>query len=308
MGRKRRGLPIHGWMVIDKPPAMTSAAVVGKVRRLTGAAKIGHGGTLDPLATGVLPLALGEATKTVAYAMDGIKIYLFTVRWGEARSTDDSEGGVTAESPVRPSAEAITAVLERFTGDIEQVPPDFSAVKVGGRRAYALARAEQPLELQPRRVHIEAISLVGMPDADHAEFQVASGKGAYMRALARDLAEALGTVGHIAVLRRTAVGPFSETQAISLDNLAALGHSAALAEHLLPVETALDDIPALALTEAEAQRLRRGQPVPVLPVASRSPLEDIYLGAVVCAKAGGKPVALARIEGGEIRPVRVLNL
>ena len=308
MGRRRGGKPIHGWLVIDKPAGTTSSAVVGKVRALTGAAKAGHGGTLDPQATGVLPVALGEATKTVAYAVSGAKVYRFTVRWGESRSTDDAEGEVTAESDVRPTADDILKALPAFTGDIDQVPPVYSAVKVGGRRAYALARADEPVRLEPRRVRIEHIGLLGQPDADHAEFEVTAGKGTYMRSLARDLALALGTVGHITALRRTSVGPFSEEQAISLDNLAALGHSAPLADYLLPVETALADIPAMALTEAEARRLQCGQPISVLAVASRSPLKNITQGAIVCAKAEGKPVALARITGAEIRPVRVLNL
>lgn len=308
MGRRRTGKPIHGWLVIDKPAGVTSSTVVGIVRRRTGAAKAGHGGTLDPLATGVLPVALGEATKTVSYAVHGAKVYRFTIRWGEARSTDDSEGEVTAESDLRPGADAIAAVLERFTGDIEQVPPAFSAVKVDGQRAYALARARKQVRLDARTVRIERIALLDQPDRDHARFEVVSGKGAYMRSLARDIATALGTVGHIAALRRTAVGPFREEAAISLDKLADLGHSAPLADHLLPVETALADIPALALTEAEARHLQQGKPVAVLPVASRSPLKNVNQGDVVCAMARGKPVALARINGGEIRPLRVLNL
>ena len=308
MGRKRRGRAIHGWMVIDKPAGMTSAAVVGKARRLTDAAKVGHGGTLDPLATGVLPLAFGEATKTVAWAMDGAKVYRFTVRWGEARATDDAEGAVSASSDARPTIEEIESVLPRFVGEIEQVPPTYSAVKVGGRRAYALARDNQPVNLEPRPVVIHRLALIGVPDIDHAEFEAESGKGAYMRSLARDLAVAVGTVGHIEKLRRTRVGPFSEEGAISLEKLAALGHSAPLADYLLPVETALDGIPALVLTVAEARRLQRGQPLPVLPVASRSPLTDIAQGAVVCAMAEGRLVALARIMGGEIRPLRVLNV
>jgi tRNA pseudouridine55 synthase len=295
-------------MVIDKPAGMTSAAVVGKARRLTGAAKVGHGGTLDPLATGILPLAFGEATKTVAWAMDGAKEYRFTVRWGEARATDDAEGAVTATSDARPTIEEIASVLPRFIGEIDQVPPAYSAVKVDGRRAYALARDNQPADLPPRPVVIHRLELIGAPDADHAEFEAQSGKGAYMRSLARDLAMAVGTVGHIEKLRRTRVGPFAEEDAISLEKLAALGHSAPLADYLLPVETALDGIPALVLTEAEARRLQRGQPLPVLPVASRSPLTDIAQGAVVCAMAEGRLVALARIRGGEIRPLRVLNV
>jgi len=305
---RRKGKPIHGWLIVDKPLGVTSAGVVGKVRRLTGAAKVGHGGTLDPLASGVLPLAFGEATKTVAYAMNGTKTYRFTVRWGEARSTDDAEGEVTQTSDIRPTTEEIEAVLPGFTGELDQVPPAYSAVKVEGQRAYALARADIEVELEPRRIRIDEIRLTEEPDADHATFEVVSGKGAYMRSLARDLALALGTVGYVSALRRLAVGPFHEKDAISLDNLAALGHSAPLSDFLLPVETALDDIPALALTEAEGWSLRHGQPVAALPVVSRSSVGRIDPGAVICAMADGKPVALAQFMGAEIRPLRVLNL
>ena len=307
MGRKRRGTPIHGWLVIDKPKGLTSNAVVGRVKRITNAAKIGHGGTLDPLATGLLPLALGEATKTVSYVMDGAKEYRFTIRWGEARTTDDAEGTVTETSVIRPAEAQILAVLDDFIGDIEQVPPAFSAIKIKGERAYKLARADRPPEMKPRTIRIQALKLRDMPDADHASFHVVSGKGAYIRALARDMALALGTFGHISDLRRVAVGPFKEKDAISLDKLESLGHSAPLSEHLLPVETVLDDIPALALTETEARRLRRGQAVPVLPVANRSPFKNIGQGDVVCAMAEGRLVALAKIKGGEIRPFRVMN-
>ncbi len=308
MGRRRRGRDLHGWMIVDKPAGVTSNGVVGQVRRLTGAAKVGHGGTLDPLATGVLPLAFGEATKTVSYAMDGRKVYRFTVRWGVARTTDDAEGEVADTSPARPDADAIRAALGGFVGEIEQVPPRFSAGKVDGRRAYDLARADVEVDIAPRRIVVHRFELRRTIDADHAEFEVESGKGAYMRSLARDLAVVLGTVGHIARLRRTAVGRFSEADAISLDKLQALGHHAALDDYLLPVETALDDIPALALTDPEARRLCNGQPVSLLAVARRSPLSGIPQGATVCAMADGRPVALARIEGGEVRPVRVLNL
>ena len=308
MGRKRRGKPIHGWMVIDKPGTMSSNAVVGAVRRLTGAAKVGHGGTLDPLATGLLPIALGEATKTVSYAMDGTKVYRFSIRWGEQRATDDTEGDVTATSDVRPNEAAIHAALKNFIGTIDQVPPIYSAIKVNGQRAYALARADKPVELESRQIRIDNFELVGMPDSDHAEFEVVSGKGAYMRGLARDLALAVGTLGHIATLRRIRVGPFTEEHAISLEKLESLGHSAPLVDFLLPVQTALADIPALALTETEAQRIRQGQAIAVLPVASRSPSEKVIQGSVVCAMADGKPVALVTIMGGEICPQRVLNL
>ena len=308
MGRKRRGKAIHGWIIIDKPGGLSSNAVVGRVRRLTGAAKVGHTGTLDPMATGVLPMALGEATKIVSYLMDGAKAYRFTVRWGEQRNTDDAEGEVVATSDARPAKEQILAVLGNFIGDIEQVPPVFSAIKIEGKRAYALARADQAPEMKPRTIHIEDLKLLSVVDADHAEFEAVSGKGAYMRSLARDLGTALGTVGHIAQLRRIAVGPFDEKQAISLDKLESLRHSAPLSEHLLPVETVLDDIPALALTETEARKLSQGQAIPVLPVASRSPLKNIGQGDVVRVMAEGRLVALAKINGGEIRPFRVMNL
>ena len=308
MSRKRRGKAINGWLVIDKPLGATSAAVVAQARRTTGAARVGHCGTLDPLATGILPLAFGEATKTVSYAMERPKRYRFVIRWGEARTTDDAEGAILETSVRRPTRDEIASVLDQFTGEVEQVPPIYSAIKVGGRRAYDLARAGEPVKLEPRIVRIDSLELLRVLDADHAEFDVSAGKGAYMRGLARDLARALGTVGHLAELRRTRVGPFSEEHAISLEKLAALGHSAALENHLLPIETALDDIPVLAMTEQEARHLRHGRAVPVLPVASRSPLKNVTKGAVVCAMTEGKLVALARIAGGKIRPVRVLNL
>jgi tRNA pseudouridine55 synthase len=307
MGRKRSGKPINGWLAIDKPFGMTSTAVVAQVRRLTGAAKAGHGGTLDPLATGILPIALGEATKTVSYVMDGAKSYRWRVTWGEQRSTDDAEGEVVATSPNRPTIEAINAALPAFIGEIEQVPPDYSAVKVDGKRAYALARADTKVELKSRIVRIDSFRLT-QSEADWAEFEVETGKGAYIRSLARDLALALGTVGYVSSLRRTVCGPFRESNAIFLESLEDFGHSAASANPVLPVETALDDIPALALTEDEARRLQSGQSVSMLRLAARGTLPTISAGATVRAMADGRLVALARIENGELRPVRVLNL
>jgi tRNA pseudouridine55 synthase len=298
------GRPLHGWLVLDKPPGMSSSQAVGRVKRLTGAAKAGHGGTLDPLATGVLPIALGEATKTVAWAMAGRKTYRFTARWGEARTTDDAEGAVVQESSVRPDEAAILAVLPRFIGRILQTPPRFSALKVAGRRAYALARAEAPVELPPRPVEIGALRLVGRLDADHAEFVAEVGKGTYIRALARDLGAALGTCAYVSALRRTAVGRFGEAAAITLDKLAEIGQFPALFTYLLPIETALDDIPALALSEAEAARLRHGQAI----VLDRSGERALTQGGMVCATAGGRPVALAEVQGERLRPVRVLNI
>lgn len=308
MARKRKGDPVHGWVIIDKPLDLTSSKVVGIVRKSLNAQKAGHGGTLDPLATGVLPIALGEATKTVSYIMDGTKSYRFTICFGEARTTDDREGDVTETSDVRPSLESIEGVLEQFTGEISQVPPIFSAIKVDGKRSYDLARADEAVELKPRHVTIHTMALDHMPDANHAVLNITCGKGTYVRSLARDIARALGTVGHVSELRRTAVGPFSEKDAISLDILNSLGHSAPPGEIVLPIETVLDDIPALALTEQEARRLRHGQAIPALPVATRSPLTNFNLDEIVCAMSGERLVALVKVSGGEIRPVRVMNL
>jgi len=309
MARKRAGRRIDGWLVLDKPSGMTSTAAVTTVKRLTGAAKLGHAGTLDPLATGVLPIAFGEATKTVAYAMAAPKRYRFTVRWGEARDTDDADGSVTVTSDARPAAADIRRVLPEFIGTISQVPPAYSAIKVDGRRAYELARKDLKPDLEAREIRIDRIALRAVPDRDHAEFEVACGKGAYMRGLARDIALSLGTVGHVSGLRRIAVGPFSEGDAISLDQLGGVGHSAARFEtHLLSVAAALDDIPALALTEIEAERLRCGRAVQVLRTADRTRIGELGDGAIVCAMTGDKPIALTRVDGWEIRPVRVLHL
>ena len=307
MGAKRKGDPVHGWLVIDKPRGLTSAKVVAKVRHALNAAKAGHGGTLDPLATGVLPVALGEATKTMAFEFDNRKSYRFTLRFGEARTTDDAEGEVIEASDKRPGDAEIEAVLPRFTGEILQTPPRFSAIKVGGERAYRLARAEAEFELAPRPILIERISFVGREGPDSARFEVVCGRGAYMRSLARDIGAALGTCGYIEELRRLSVGPFAESQAISLDSLLALGHSAAAFESLLPVETALDGIPALALSEGEARSLRSGQPVPLLRAADVDRVDGLKPGISVCAMANGKPVAVAKFDRGQLRPVRVFN-
>lgn len=308
MARRRRGRPVHGWVVVDKPVGPTSTQVVGRVRRVFDAQKVGHGGTLDPTASGLLPIALGEATKTVSYVMDSEKTYRFTVRWGQATDSDDTEGKVTAQSPNRPDEAEIRAVLPDFIGRLSQVPPAYSAIKVSGQRAYDLARAQADFELEAREITITRLDLLDCPDPDHAVFEADCGKGAYMRALARDLGLALNTYGHIAALRRIRVGPFEEDDAISLETLESLGHSAAAFEHLLPVGVALDDIPALNLTENEANRLRCGQAVSLLARADRERIQHLSHGAVVCAMAADTPVALARYEAGEIRPIRVLNL
>ncbi|HKF72791.1 MAG TPA: tRNA pseudouridine(55) synthase TruB [Stellaceae bacterium] len=308
MARKRRGQPIHGWLVLDKPVGVSSARVVAIVRRLFNAEKAGHGGTLDPLASGILPVALGEATKTVAWAMAARKTYRFTVRWGEARTTDDAEGTVIATSDRRPREAEIGAVLSGFVGEIRQRPPTYSALKVAGERAYDLARGGEVVELEARSVRIESLRLRAVPDPDHAEFEAEVGKGTYIRALGRDLALKLGTCGHISALRRTRVGPFDEAHAISLDKLTSLGHSPPPFEHLLPVGTALDDIPALALTEAEAARLRCGQAVLPLRPTDRAFILELGNGQRIRATCGTKLVALAEIADGALRPVRVLNL
>ena len=301
MARRKKGDKIDGWVVLDKPVGLGSTPAVTRVRRLFGAQKAGHGGTLDPLASGVLPIALGEATKTVPFVMDGRKEYRFTLRFGEARSTEDAEGEVTATSDARPADEAIRAALAAFVGEIEQTPPAYSALKIDGERAYDLARAGEVVNLKPRKVMIERLELVSRPDRDHADFVVGCGKGTYIRSLGRDLALALGTVGHLSALRRTAAGPFREGAAISLSKLEALGHIPALLGVLAPVATALDDIPALALTEAQADRLRQGQPVLLTQDALPS-------GALVRAELGGELVALVQSDGTSIKPVRVFNL
>ena len=312
---------IDGWLIVDKPLGLTSTAAVGRVRRLTGAAKVGHGGTLDPLATGVLPIAFGEATKTVGYAMTGAKTYRMRVCWGEERSTDDREGLVTRTSPVRPDAAAIAAALPSFIGEIMQVPPAFSAIKVAGQRSYALARAhaagtgDAPPPLAARLARIDAIRMIDPgTGGDEAEFEVDCGKGVYMRSLARDLARALGACGHVSALRRTRVGPFDLSRAfplaleIPLDKAGDLCDKAAIIAHLLPVSTALDDIPALALTEAEAERLRHGGAVSPGSADLIRRLAALGDGTVVSAFDGERLVALAEVRDGAIRPVRVMNL
>jgi tRNA pseudouridine55 synthase len=307
MARKRRGQPVHGWLILDKPLGMSSSRAVAIVRRLLDAAKAGHGGTLDPLATGVLPIALGEATKTVAYAMGSRKIYRFTLRWGEARSTDDTEGEVIATSATRPSREQILAALPAFEGTSLQRPPDFSAIKVEGERAYDLARAGTTPDLAPRPIEVARLSLLDLPDADHAEFEAEVGKGTYIRALGRDLGLVLGCYAHVSALRRLSVGRFTLDAAISLDKLESLGHSPAASGHLLPIETALDDIPALALSGEEAEALRCGRVVTPLRPSDRARIDLLGDGATIRATSDGRLVALAAIDKGLIRPVRVIN-
>jgi tRNA pseudouridine55 synthase len=305
MMARRRGRPIHGWLCLDKPQGMTSTEAVSQVRRVTGAHKVGHGGTLDPLATGVLPIAMGEATKTVAYAMEGHKHYRFTARLGEARTTDDAEGALVATSDLRPTTAEIEAALARFVGAIEQVPPRFAAVKVEGERAYDLARRGESVELAPRRVQVDRFELVERSDPDHATFELVCGRGTYVRALVRDLGAHLGCLGHVIALRRLRVGPFRIEDAISLTALEQLVADDALAQALLPVDVALGELPSLALTQPQVDRLRAGQTIRVAPGLL---VEDPEADATVCAMVAGRMVALARLRGRELSPVRVFNL
>ena len=309
--RRRKGLPIHGWINIDKPVGPTSTQVIGRVRRLTGAAKVGHAGTLDPLASGVLPIALGEATKTVPYIQDARKIYRFTVRWGEATTTDDREGEVMARSDSRPAAGAIAAILPRFTGAISQAPPAFSAIKVAGERAYDLARAGGTVALAERDIDVYRLDLIGQEDGDHSVFEVETGKGAYVRALARDMGAALGCFGHVSALRRLAVGQFRAENGYPLDFDALPSDIAGLTAHVLPIETVLDDIPALALTADEAQRLRCGQTVGLFTHHHRDWLAELIAEGrdrgIALALWQGKAVAMVRIDSAEAQPVRVFN-
>ncbi len=305
--RKRRGRALDGWLVVDKPAGITSTDVVNRVRRAFAAEKAGHGGTLDPLATGLLPVAFGAATKTVPYVMDGTKLYHFTLRFGEARDTDDADGQVTATSAVRPDDAAIRAALPAFRGDIMQVPPVYSAVKIAGERAYDMAREGRAPDLPPRPARVDRFELIARPDSETAVFEVASGKGVYMRSLARDLAGALGTLGHVAALRRLRVGPFDETMAISLDKIMGSGDTgSASPDLLLPVATALADIPALALTEAESGDLKHGQAISLVALMGRIPSAADPEGGLVRAMAGRRVIGLCRLEDGWLRPDRLL--
>lgn len=301
---------LNGWLVIDKPRGLSSNRAVQIVRRNTGR-KAGHAGTLDPLATGVLPVAIGEATKIVAYAMDGQKRYRFRIRWGVARDTDDCEGEIVGESSLRPRGEEIEAVLRRFVGSIRQVPPAYSAIKVSGRRAYALARKNTPPRLAARSVEIAELRLVGMSDPDHAECEALVGKGTYIRALARDIGQALGTLAHVAELRRLSVGRFTENQAIPLDFIDVGQHISKQSGYLLPLESVLDGIPAVILSEAEAGRLRNGQSL--TPADSKwanfggtDPCQ-LDQAKVVGAWHNEALVALARVENRTLHPIRVIN-
>jgi tRNA pseudouridine55 synthase len=305
--RRRHKREVNGWLVLDKPVGMTSTHAVSVVKRLFAAKRAGHAGTLDPLASGCLPIALGEATKTVPFVMDGRKTYHFTVRWGEERDTDDAEGRVVASNAARPTPEAIRALLPRFTGTIAQVPPRYSALKIEGERAYDLAREGKVVELAPRPVDIHRLEFVAMPDAEHTVLAAECGKGTYVRALARDLGRELGCLGHVVALRRTSVGSFTEACAVNLHALQATCQASPDPNNvpttsLLPVEAGLTALPALVVSRADAGRLARGQAV--LLRGRDAPLMEGW----VAVSTQGSLVALAEMEKGELRPRRIFNL
>jgi tRNA pseudouridine55 synthase len=310
MARKKKGTAVHGWLNLDKPKGMTSTQALGRVRRILNAQKLGHAGTLDPLATGILPIALGEATKTIPYVQDRDKVYSFTVRWGDARDTDDAEGKTIASSDKRPSEAEIIALLPRFIGDIEQTPPQFSAIKLDGERAYDLARAGQKVEIKSRTVSVYDLTLL-KAGQDSADFRLHCGKGTYVRSIARDMGQILGCFGHVRTLRRLSVGDFSEQNAISLDAFEKMMQSPDPDQVLMPVETALDDIPALAMTAEEISRIKQGQSLKFL---SRPDQDRLSVAGIdettdlVLAIGDNKAIALLEKDGAQFHPVKVFNL
>lgn len=286
----------HGWIVLDKPLGLTSTQALGKTRKILGGKKAGHGGTLDPLATGILPLAFGEATKLIPYVMDGDKTYEFTIRWGEARDTGDAEGQIIATSELRPTEAAIRAALPQFAGAIMQTPPAYSAIKIDGERAYDLARAGEAPVLEPREVWIESLELLSIDRVDSASFRVRCGKGMYVRSLAQDLAQALGTCGYVAALRRTQVGPFTLDHAVTLETLQQKGR-----ECLLPLRAALpSDMPIWQLSPQETHSLKAGQGVLMRPCHNQLLSND----GPVWAEFEGTPIALVEPVAGEFRVLR----
>jgi len=301
MGRRKKGRDISGWVLVDKPAGLTSTAVVNKLRWAFDAKKAGHAGTLDPDATGLLPVALGEATKTIAYLGDALKAYEFTVKWGAQTTTDDAEGKVIETSGTRPTEAGITAALPQFIGDIQQVPPQYSAVKVDGNRAYDIARGGETMELAARDLYVDELTLLSCPDADHAVFRFVCSAGGYVRAIARDLGRVLGCLGHVATLRRTWVGPFDIEEAVTLDRVEALAKTPEIDALLQPVALGLADLPELRATEEGAARLKNGNPGHVLP-------GDVEYGDLAWASLNGQPVAVGRFRAGELHPERVFNL
>ena len=300
MGRKRKGRDISGWLVVDKPAGLTSTAVVNKVRWALDAKKAGHAGTLDPEATGVLAVALGEATKTVPFITDALKAYTFTVRLGVATNTHDAEGEVVKTSDARPDDDAIKSALGQFVGDIEQVPPQFSAVKIDGERAYKRARDGEEMTLAARPLYVDSLLLIDRPDADHVTLEMVCGKGGYVRSIARDLGEALGCYGHVRELRRIWSGPFEAADGLSLEDIDAQAKTPELDAHLRPLEEGLADLPQVTTTAEGATRLRNGNPGMVIAT-------DVDYGEECWASYEGKAVAVGRFKAGELHPSRVFN-
>jgi tRNA pseudouridine55 synthase len=300
MARRKKGKDISGWLVVDKPAGITSTAVVNKVRWALGAQKAGHAGTLDPAATGVLAIALGEATKTVPFVTDALKCYRFTVRFGQATNTDDAEGDVIAESPLRPTDAEIAAALPAFEGDILQTPPQFSAVKIDGERAYARARDGEEMDIAPRPLWVESLTMLDRPDPDHAELEMVCGKGGYVRAIARDLGRSLGCHAHVLSLRRLWSGTFDAADGVTLDRVEALAHTDALEALLRPLEDGLSDLPEVRCTPEAAARLRNGNPAPVIA-------SDADYGETAWASEGGRAVAVGTYRAGELHPSRVFR-
>ena len=298
--RRKRGQAVHGWVVLDKPLGLGSTKAVSIVRRLFDAQKAGHAGTLDPLATGVLPIALGEATKTVPFLMDAAKGYDFTIQWGEHRETLDAEGDVVATSDVRPNKAQIETVLPRFIGEIEQIPPKYSAIKIDGKRAYDLARAGADVPMKTRHVRIDGLTLIEA-DRNSASFHVDCGKGTYVRSLARDIAAALGALGYVSFLRRTRVGPFALAQSFPLDALDGMDYAARALEALQPLSTALDDIPVLAVSETNAALLKQGRDI-------MCPADTSFTDDLVLMECGGVAICLGQPRGQRIYPKRVFNI
>lgn len=309
--RKKKGLPVHGWLNVDKPTDITSTQVVGILKRLFNAQKVGHGGTLDPLADGILPIAFGEATKTVQWAMDADKEYIFTVRWGQSTDTLDAEGEIIRSSDTRPARDAIEVALEDFEGEIDQVPPKFSAIKVDGERAYDLAREGEEFEIPSRTVTVHEARILETPDADHTVFHVRSGKGFYVRALARDLAGALGCDGHISQLRRIRVGVMHEGAAVKLADLEAMETREELLRTLAPIEAVLDDVPDVEISAEDAADIRQGREVMLLPHvmerwrAEKNPDPEDRL---TLAMYNDVAVAMGEVRAGRFQPMKVFQI
>ena len=301
MARGKKGRPVNGWLVVDKPAGVGSTTVVNKVKWAFGAQKAGHAGTLDPAATGVLAVALGEATKTVPYVTDALKCYRFRVTLGAATTTDDAEGAVVETRAMRPTDAEIDAALVAFRGEIEQVPPQFSAVKVDGERAYDLAREGEVMDLAARPLWVERLEMIGRPDADHVDLEMVCGKGGYVRSIARDLGRALGCLGHVAWLRREWSGPFEAAEGVSLDEIDRLAKSPEIDALLLPLELGLADLPELPCTPEGAVRLKNGNPGMVLAAS-------VQYGDEAWASYQGRPVAVGIYKAGELHPSRVFNL